>query len=147
MLAVLYSVVQTGSSFPIVLCCACCKRLLRCGVDDLAVIEALPGFVRCQRRDCLVNNQFSILAQIYVDYEPIRCLCCFRSVRCHLAQLARTFNPVSGRRAVIVQDVAEDVGCCGEMLLRSLARGTAITYPSYFFGLDGLDERVVVAEA
>ena len=70
-------------------------RLLRCGVDDLAVIEALPGFVRCERRDSFVNNQFSILAQIYVDYEPIRCLCCFRSGRCDRAQLAHTFNLVA----------------------------------------------------
>ena len=46
-------------------------------------------------------------AEIYYNLESIRRRCRFWS---HLAQLARAFDPVSCRRAVIVQDIAEDVG-------------------------------------
>jgi hypothetical protein len=54
---------------------------------------------------------------------------------------------MSWRRAVVVQDIAENAGRRDEQLLRLLSCAVAITYPSYFLGFDSFDERLVVAEA
>ena len=51
------------------------------------------------------------------------------------------------RRAGIEHNAAQDVGRLHNQLLRLLSFGAAITYSSYFLGLDFLDERFVVAEA
>src|SRR5262249_51464274 len=72
-------------------------------------IESLLGFVRCQGSTLLVDNQFSILAQIYVDYEPVvgasRAL---GAVAGRRSQLACRLDPVSRRCIFVVEDGAED---------------------------------------
>src|SRR5262249_41548608 len=81
-------------------------------------------------------------AEIYYNLESIRRRCRFWS---HLAQLARAFDPVSCRRAVIVQDIAEDVGRLRVLFLRPLACGVAVADSPLFFGFNRRDQRLVFA--
>src|SRR5262249_53818818 len=100
------------------------------------------------------------LAEIPVDFDPLirgkdnRNLepflllrCGFGAVGCHGAELLARLDPVAGARAVIVQNVAEDVGCLCEQLLCSFAGGGAVADSPHFLGFDGLDELLVVAQA